>query len=145
MKQLILLFVLFLTSCISQNEMALSSNVYKMDIDARGLISMSIAKESAELRAATLTVSKGYTHYLIADARTAEGSEYLGRTPVYGNTNVNVYGNTAYATTSVYGGQPIVQPKSHTSIIVVMYRSPNIPPNAIDAKKIIEHQKKKNS
>lgn len=126
--------ILGLSACVSQSEMALANNVYKLDVDARGLIAMSSAKNSLQKRAAELTISKGYTHYLIADANTAEGATYLGTTPTYGQTSVNVYGNTAYGSTTVYGGQPIIQPRSSTSLIVVMFREPEIPPNAIDAR-----------
>ena len=131
-----------LTGCVQQSEIALASNVYKLDVDARGLIAMDAAKQSLQMRAAELTLSKGYTHYIIADARSAQGVNYLGRTPVYGHTTVNVFGNTTYGQTSLYGGQPILQPYSSTSLVVVMFTAPNIPPNAIDARTIVASRAK---
>lgn len=126
-----------LSACVSQNEMALANNVYKLDIDARGLIAMSEAKQSAQRRAAELTLAKGYTHYIITDAQSYESARVVGRTPIYANTNVNFVGNTAFGRTNVYGGQPIVQPRSSTSLVVVMFKAPHIPGNALDAAAIL--------
>ena len=134
MKWILGIALLALTGCVSQNEIALSQNVYKLDVNARGLIAMNEAQRTMQKRAAELTLSKGYTHYVIADARTAEGARYLGNTPMYGTTAVYVYGNTAYGTTNIYGGQPIVQPHSNTSLIVVMFHEANAPSNALDAR-----------
>src|SRR5690606_19103866 len=67
----------------------------------------------------------------------ASGKPGAVQTPVYGHTTVNVFGNTAYGQTSLYGGQPILQPYSSTSLVVVMFTAPNIPPNAIDARTIV--------
>lgn len=131
-----------LAGCVSQSEMALSKNVYKIDVDARGLIAMGVARGQIQQRVAESTISKGYTHYIIQQAGSQNGSIYAGRTPVYANTSVNVIGNTAYANTTYTGGQPMVMPTSQTSVIVAMFKAPNIPADAIDAEAIIKGAKK---
>lgn len=132
-----------LSACVSQNEMALSKNVYKIDVEAQGLISMAIARGQTQQRIAESTLAKGYTHYIIQQAGSQNGSIYAGNTPVYGNTTVNVYGNTAYANTTYTGGQPINIPTSQTSVIVAMYKAPNIPSGALNAAEIVAASKPK--
>ena len=124
---------LALTGCVSQSETALSNNIYKVDVDARGLIGIHEAKKQEQGRAAKLTLAKGYSHYLILGHQSQRGSEYAGTTPVYGQTNINMIGNTAYANTTIYGGQPINVPTSQTSMIVAMFHEADKPANAIDA------------
>lgn len=142
MKGFVLLCAsLLIAGCVSQNELALSKNVYKLDVDSRGLIARHEAKTSIQRRAAELTLSRGFTHYIIADASTSEGARYLGRTPVYGNTTINMMGNTGFATTNVYGGQPIIQPRSSTSLIVVMFNEREAPAHALDARALAKPAK----
>lgn len=129
------------SACVSQHELALSKNVYRLDVDARGLIAMAAAEDSLSRRAAELTLSKGFTHYVIADASSERGRNFLGMTPSTSNTTVNVYGNTAYATTRTFGGGPIVQPTSRNSLIVVMFTAANAPANAIDARTVAAQPK----
>lgn len=132
-----------LSACVSQNEMALSKNVYKIDVDARGLIPIAIARGQTQQRIAESTLAKGYTHYIIQQAGSQSGSIYAGNTPVYGNTTVNVYGNTAYANTTYTGGQPINIPTSQTSVIVAMFKAPNVPAGALSASEVLTASKKK--
>lgn len=131
-----------LASCVSQNEMALSQNVYKIDVDASGLIGINEARNTMDKRIAQSTVSKGFTHYIIQQAGSQSGTEYAGSMPVYARTNVNVIGNTAYGNTTYSGGQPIMRPTSQTSVVVAMYRAPNVPAGAIDAGQVLARQKK---
>lgn len=131
------------SACVSQSEMALSKNVYKIDVGAQGLISMAIAQNQMQQRVAESTLAKGYTHYIIQSAGTQNSSIYAGNTPVYGNTTVNVIGNTAYANTTYSGGQPIIVPTSQTSVIVAMFKAPNVPATAIDAADLLASLKKK--
>ncbi|WP_245509677.1 hypothetical protein [Rhizobium ruizarguesonis] len=139
MKRIMLaLAVAVLAGCVSQSEMALSNNVYKLDIDASGLIGTSIAKGQAQRRVAQLTLDKGFTHYLIQAADTQNSRTYAGNMPVYANTNVDIVGNTAYGNTTYTGGQAIYRRQSQTSIVVAMFRSPNIPGNAIDAAAVLK-------
>lgn len=144
MKRLILALAALsaLTACVSQNEMALSNNVYKIDVDARGLIGVGVARSSMQQRIAQSTIDKGYTHYLIQQAGSQRGTEYAGNMPVYGQTNVDFSGNTATANSTFYGGQPIRVPTSSTSVIVAMFKAPNIPSNAIDAAQVLKSAKK---
>lgn len=132
-----------LSGCVSQSEMALSNNVYKIDVDAQGLISMAMAKGQIQQRVAELTLAKGFTHYIIQAAGTQNSTIYAGHTPVYGNTTVNVFGNTAYANTTYTGGQPINIPTSQTSVIVTMFKAPDVPASAIDAAQVLAASKTK--
>lgn len=145
MERITLAFALIaLTGCvnISESEMALSQNVYQIDLNARGRFGVDAAPKRAQQRAAELTISKGYTHYIVQRSGTQGGSVYAGNMPTYSNTNVNVIGNSAYATTNTLGGAPIIMPTSQTSIVVVMFKAPNIPSNALDASKMLASMKK---
>ncbi|MBK5571271.1 hypothetical protein [Ensifer sp. SSB1] len=144
----VLAAVVGLSGCVSQDEMALSKNVYKIDVDARGLIPIAIARGQMQQRVAESTIAKGYTHYIIQQAGSQSGSIYAGNTPVYGNTTVNVYGNTAYANTTYTGGHPINIPTYQNSIIVAMFKAPNVPAGALDAAEVLaasKPKKKKNA
>lgn len=127
---------------ISESEIALSKNVYQIDLSARGRFGVDAAPKRAQIRAAELTLQKGYSHYVIQSGGTSGGSVYAGQTPVYSQTNVNVVGNTAYASTNNFGGYPMMMPTSQTSITVVMFNSKDAPPNALDAAQVLKNLKK---
>lgn len=127
---------------ISESEMALSQNVYRIDLNARGRFGVDAAPKRAQVRAAELTIAKGYTHYIIQNSASQGGTVYAGSTPVYATTTVNVIGNSAFANTSTMGGYPMMMPTSTTSIIVAMFKAPNVPPGALDASKMLASFKK---
>ena len=141
---LLVIATLALSGCvnISESEMALSQNTYRIDLNARGRFGVNAAPKRAQLRAAELTLAKGYTHYLIQGSGTQGGSVYAGNMPTYSNTNVNIVGNGAFATTNTFGGAPIIMPTSQTSIVVVMFKAPNVPANALDASQMLASLKK---
>lgn len=132
-----------LSACVSQSEMALSKNVYKIDVDARGWISIAVAKNQIQQRVAESTLAKGYTHYIIQSAGTQNSTEFAGNTPVQGRTTVNFIGNTAYANTTYSGGEPTYINVSQTSVIVAMFKAPNVPAGALDAAEVLASAKAK--
>lgn len=62
-----------------------NENVYQLDIDARGDLGISDAARSMQRRAAS-SLSKGYTHYIIADSDSETGTEVIGHTPAMSRT-----------------------------------------------------------
>lgn len=135
-----LVLALAVSGCVTQNELALSRNVYKLDIDARGSFAMEDAAQSTQRRAAELTLSKGYTHYIIADANSERGSEVVGMTPWMSRTTSDVRGSTTYRNTYHYGG-PIVEERSRTTLIVVMFTPMDAPPDALDARQVLAYSR----
>ena len=143
--RLVVLAVL-LSGCVTQNELALQRNVYQLDIDARGDLGISDAANSMQRRAAELTLSKGYTHYIIADSDSETGTEVIGHTPAMSRTVTRREGSwrsgqsTVYTQTYDYGG-PITEKRQRTSLIVVMYTPYDAPPQAIDARQVVAYSR----
>lgn len=139
--RLVLLAVL-LSGCVTQNELALQRNVYRLDIDARGDFGISDAAKTMQRRAAELTLSKGYSHYIIADSNSETGTEVIGHMPATSRTTTRREGSwqsgesTVYTQTYDYGG-PITEKRQLTSLIVVMYTPQDAPPEAIDARQVM--------
>jgi hypothetical protein len=85
-------------------DVQLSENSFKITVEANGYTSKSQAADLALLRAADLTLEKGFKHFVIVDsADQSYGMNYT--TPT--TTTVNVTGNKfgAIGTAQTYGGQ----------------------------------------
>ncbi|MGV0983286.1 MAG: CC0125/CC1285 family lipoprotein [Limnohabitans sp.] len=85
-------------------DVQLSENSFKITVEANGYTSKSQAADLALLRAADLTLEKGFKHFVIVDsADQSHGMNYT--TPT--TTTVNVTGNKfgATGTAQTYGGQ----------------------------------------
>ncbi|MDI7920707.1 hypothetical protein [Ferirhizobium litorale] len=72
-----LLFVA-LVSCATTSEMPLAQNAVRLDTNASGLIFTSAAGAITMKKAAEATVKRGYTHFRIEQASTAQGSRFVG-------------------------------------------------------------------
>lgn len=118
-----------LAGCVQTQEMQMSQNVYRLQLSSGGIGAQDRVTREATKRAAALTLSKGYTHFVLADAGMSSNSQVIGSTPVTAST----YGR--YTTFS--GGVPIRRNMAEAGITVVMFREgePGAV-NAIDARTV---------
>ena len=129
--------MLAVAGCVQTQEMPLAANVYRLDSSGSGLIGASRVPTVTLRRAAELTISKGYTHFVLADAGMQSGARQIGNTPIYGSTTANVYGNIGSANTTIHGGQPIYARTARAGVTVVMYAGGDKPGNSLDAAQVL--------
>lgn len=132
-KAILIGALLLLAGCVNQSEMQLSSDVVQIDVDARGLIGIQAAREGMAKRISQTVIQRGYTHYKVISYGSQSGSVYAGTMPMTAQTTFNTVGSTTYGTTQFSGGQQLRAPVSSSSIVVKMYREPNVPADAIRA------------
>src|SRR5690606_21028955 len=114
-------------------------NVYRLESSARGIINVAQAPKQTMRRAAELTLAKGYTHFVLADAGMRSGSRLASVIPGTATTSGRFVGDRGFAaTTSFSPGVPIYAPTSNIGMTVVMYRA-NEPGarNALDAREVL--------
>ena len=128
-----------LSGCITTSEMPLAKNVWQIHTETGGALFTGQADKATLRRAAELTLAQGYDHFVIQNPQTQTGSVYVGDTPETANTTVNVFGNTAYGTTTYTPGVPIFRPQKNVAVTVVMYHA-NEPQagQALDAAAILK-------
>lgn len=124
---------LFLCACATTSEMPLAPNVVRLDTQASGLLFTSAAPAITMKKAAESTLSRGYTHFRIDQAQTAQGQRLVG-VQSSGNAygTATTYGNTTYG--RVNGSSfstPVYAPTSSVGITVVMFRADE--PGAVGA------------
>lgn len=81
-------------------------------------------------------MQRSYTHFVITDSATSQGTQFSGFTPGMAQMTVNVYGNTAYGNTVYTPGVPVFRPTASASAIVAMLRSDD--PRSRDASQLYE-------
>jgi hypothetical protein len=114
---------LAVAGCVQTSEMPLAPNVVRLQSQGRGLIGAQEAPKQTLRRAAELTLKNGYTHFRLADASMANGSEFGGYMPGTSTTNVSLIGDTAYATTTTSPGFAIRRRTTDVGVTVVMFRA----------------------
>src|SRR5258708_31956115 len=82
---------LFLSGCISTQEMPLAPNVVRIDTQSRGLLFTGQTVPTTMRAAAKATLDRGYTHFKFADASLQQGSVVAG---TVGSSNTSVSGNS---------------------------------------------------
>lgn len=158
MTRLLWIFAaLGLTGCGNLNNPIQSADIYKMELDSRGLTGFPQAKEQAQRRAAELTLSKGYTHYVIQEERHL-GADPANQPPppepAYASQTSPLAPDSALPGVAAPGsfpapegiGQPVGNPafaaQPQSSLVIIMYRGPVVPANALDAKFIVSVTKR---
>ncbi len=128
-----------LGGCITTSEMPLAKNVWQIQTETGGALFTGQADKATLRRAAELTLAQGYDHFVIQNPQTQTGSIYVGSTPGTANSDVSVFGNTAYGTTTYTPGVPIFSPQKNVAVTVVMYHA-NEPQagQALDATAILK-------
>jgi len=129
-----MLAALLLAGCVTTSELPLSKNVWRVEVNAGGALFVNGADNAALKKAAELTIAQGYSAFIIANPNTENGVNYVGTTPGMASTNVNYFGNSAFATTTYTPGVPIFAPHKNVTITVVMFHKGDPgSANAIDA------------
>lgn len=92
---------LMLAGCVSSQEIPLSANAYRLEVSGTGRFGAGAVPQETLKRAARLTLSKGYTHFILDDPAMQTGKVYAG---------------------TVNGFPAMAQTRS-TSVTVTMYRA----------------------
>lgn len=107
------------------SEMPLAPNMVRLDTNASGLIFTSTAGAITMKKAAEATLKRGYTHFRLERAQTAQASRFVGmNTNTSGFGQATVYGNTAYGS---YRGSsfstPMYAPTAQIGVTVIMFHA----------------------
>lgn len=133
MKKLIACAALLVTGCVTSTpyqplgvtggytELPLSADTYQIRFNGNGMTSAPRAQQMALVRAAELTLLKGYDRFLIIDNQEwTQQSQFT--TPAQATTTINssTYGNygTATANTTVSGGDTMTINKPRANLVV---------------------------
>lgn len=106
--------LLALGGCVSSQEIPLSANTYRLEVSGSGRIGAGNVPNQVLKKAAALTVSKGYTHFVLIDADTQTGRTFAGYSSV----------------------GPMLATTRSSAVTVVMYR-PGQNANALEAATIL--------
>ncbi|MEJ6846763.1 hypothetical protein [Sinorhizobium fredii] len=113
-----------LASCATTSEMPLAQNMVRLDTHASGALFTGSAGAVTMMKAAEATLRRGYSHFRLDQAQTAQGSQLVGvNTHASGFGQANVVGNSVYGN---YSGSsfssPVYAPTRQVSVTVIMYR-----------------------
>lgn len=109
--------------CVTTSEMPLARNVWQASTEAQGSLFTGKASNATMKRAAELTLAQGFDSFVVQNPQARSGSVYVGSTPTVANTNINVYGSTAYGTTTYTGGEAIMAPHRDVSVMAVIFHA----------------------
>ena len=120
--------------------MPLAQDTYEVSFRGNGYTSQDKVQKMALLRAAELTLEKGYKSFEIVDGGFGTETQVAGFIPGQSNTNVSAYGYgnyaSAYGTTTHTPATPLYARKSSGSIIVKMHKG--LKKNALVAQTIYD-------
>lgn len=119
------LAALLLSGCATTQEMPLAPNVVRLDTHASGLLFTSAAPAMTMKRAAEVTLQRGYTHFQLGDATTAQGRSLVGmQTHGQASGSATTFGNTTYGNVSGTSySTPVYAPTSNVGVTVVMFHA----------------------
>lgn len=122
----IVICALAMSGCVTTNETPLSLNSVRLDTQASGLLFTGQAGKQTQLRAATLTLQKGFTHFRLEQVQTGQGSQLAG---------IQTYGNSGFTA-------PLYAPTANIGMTVIMFHADE--PGAVgafDAAKVLAEAK----
>uniref|UniRef100_UPI003F4923C2 CC0125/CC1285 family lipoprotein n=1 Tax=Cupriavidus yeoncheonensis TaxID=1462994 RepID=UPI003F4923C2 len=123
-------------------ETQLDTNVFRVSFQGNGYTGTERAEDIVLLRSAELTLTHGFTHFVIVDAKSRiERDSFTTPVQSYTTANVTTIGNHAYgsAHTTTTGGQTIVFSKPRTTNTIVAFAGrPDIPGMVYDARMICD-------
>ena len=129
------------------SETQLSENVFRVSFVGNGYSRGERAEDFALLRCAELALEIGFSHFALADSKSATStSTYTTPTTSYTTGNAYVSGSAVYgnASTNTYGGQTMFISKPSATNTVVMFKGkPDIQGIAFDARFIYDSIRKK--
>ena len=135
MKRLVTLVVVVLAGCATQyqpdaftggySETQLDHNVFRVTFGGNAYVSPERVEDFALLRSAELTLEKGFTHFVIVDARARTDTNVV-TTPGQSISTGSAYaaGSTAYGTaqTMYIPGQTIVHRKPTSTNTIICFK-----------------------
>lgn len=103
------------------SETQLDENVFQVNFRGNGFTSRERSADFALLRCAELAYNNGFEYFTIVDAQQyTTNSSYT--TPTQTKAKVSVYGNTAYGSSTTYGGQTYNISKPSNSNTIVCFK-----------------------
>ena len=115
-----------LASCASASTIPLAKDTVQITARAAPACGEEGAERVALQRAAVETITRGYDHFIVANAQARDQIRVVG----YGSSTI--YGNT------IYGGQPIYGGTHNQALIVKMFKTGDAgSQNALDARTIL--------
>lgn len=154
-----LIFLISLTLCLSScvtpyqkkgflggySDTQLDSDTARVSYSGNAFTSRDNVENNMLRRCAEVTIQRGYEYFMIITGDTSPTySSYTspGTYNQYTNTNVNVYGNTGYATSTTYGsyrpGQTTTYKKYESTAIIKMFNGEK-PFSAYNAREILRN------
>ena len=126
MKLGLAILLVALAGCARSATIPLSADTVQITTSAAPMCGVTGAQSVALRRAAIETINRGYDSFLILGGQYQNNVRVAGHTPVVASTTgtASVYGNVAYgqATTTYYGGQPIIAGSHDQGLIVKMFK-----------------------
>lgn len=131
--------VLVLAGCVSTNVTPVSQNMIIITASAAPVCGTRGAQQVAYAQAAAETIRRGYDLFIILGSQRTNDVHVVGYTPTTATTNFNAnyFGNTVYgnATTTAYGGTPIIGGSYDQDLLVQMFHYGDAgAANALDAR-----------
>lgn len=120
---------LLLPGCVASSTLPLSADTVQITTQAAPVCGAAGAQKVALRRAASETLSRGYSRFIILNGQLQANTELIGYTPVVaqstGSATAWGQGNTAFATgsstTTYSGGMPITATSHSQGLIVKMF------------------------
>jgi hypothetical protein len=129
------------------SETQLGENIFQVSFHGNGFTSRERASDFSLLRAAELTLEKGFSYFVIVETgKNTEIGTYTTSTRSYTTGSAYGYGDYAYgsATTTTYGGQTyIISKPSATNTILCFKEKPEINGLVFNAEFVIKSIKQK--
>jgi hypothetical protein len=129
------------------SETQLGDNIFQVSFRGNGYTSRERASDFSLLRAAELTLEKGFRYFVIVESeKNTKIGTYTTPTRSYTTGSAYGYGNYAYgsATTTTYGGQTYIISKPRaTNTILCFKEKPKINGLVFDAEFVIKSIKQK--
>jgi hypothetical protein len=103
------------------SETQLDENIFSIIFRGNGVTGIERASDFTYLRAAELTLEKGFAYFAITDASKNISTSYF-TTPSRTTTNINFYGNTAYATSHTTPGNTLTFDSPTIQMTIICFK-----------------------
>jgi hypothetical protein len=154
---IIVLAALMITGCATPyqrvgltggySETQLGENIFQVSFRGNGYTSRERASDFCLLRAAELTLEKGFRYFIIVESeKNTKIGTYTTPTQSYTTGSAYGYGNYAYgsATTTTYGGQTYIITKPRATNTILCFKDkPSINGLVYDAEFVVKSIKQK--
>jgi hypothetical protein len=110
---------ILLAGCARTSVMPLAADTLEVTTSAAPVCGAAGAQEVAIHRAAVETIRAGFDRFTVLNSGGQDNVGVIGYTPLTATT----YGSPGYATTTVYGGAPIIAGSHDESVVIKMYHA----------------------